>query len=52
MPKLRSVSYFPSLLEPHKASEQALVVVMQEAYMKGISTCKEDDLVQAFGRNH
>ena len=49
IPKLRSGSYFPSFLEPRKMSEQALVAVVQEAYVKGISTRKVDDLVQAMG---
>ena len=38
IPKLRSGSYFPSSLDPRKSSEQALVAVVQEAYVKGIST--------------
>ena len=49
IPKLRVGSYLPSFLEPRKASEQALVAVVQEAYVKGISTRKVDDLVQAMG---
>ena len=49
IPKLRSGSYFPSFLDPRKSSEQALVAVVQEAYVKGISTRKVDDLVQAMG---
>ncbi len=49
IPKLRQGSYYPSFLEPRKASEQALVAVVQEAYIKGISTRKVDDLVQAMG---
>jgi transposase-like protein len=49
IPKLRTGSYLPSFLEPRKASEQALVAVVQEAYVKGISTRKVDDLVQAMG---
>jgi len=49
IPKLRSGTYFPSFLEPRKMSEQALVAVVQEAYVKGISTRKVDDLVQALG---
>ncbi len=49
IPKLRSGSYYPSFLEPRKASEQALVAVVQEAYVKGVSTRKVDDLVQALG---
>lgn len=49
IPKLRQGSYYPSFLEPRKASEQALVAVVQEAYVKGVSTRKVDDLVQALG---
>ena len=49
IPKLREGSYFPSLLEPRKRSEKALLAVIQEAYVKGISTRKVDDLVKALG---
>ena len=49
IPKLRHGSYLPAFLNPRKASEQALVAVVQEAYVKGISTRKVDDLVQAMG---
>lgn len=49
IPKLREGSYFPSLLEPRKRSERALLAVIQEAYVKGVSTRKVDDLVQALG---
>lgn len=49
IPKLRTGSYYPSFLEPRKASEQALVAVVQEAYVKGVSTRKLDELVQALG---
>jgi putative transposase len=49
IPKLRSGTYFPSFLEPRKMSEKALVAVVQEAYVKGVSTRKVDDLVQALG---
>ena len=49
IPKLRSGSYFPSFLEPRKLAEQALVAVVQEAWVKGVSTRKVDDLVQAMG---
>jgi putative transposase len=38
IPKLREGTYFPSLLEPRKRSEKALLAVIQEAYVKGIST--------------
>jgi putative transposase len=33
IPKIRRGSYFPSLLEPGRRSEQALVSVVQEAYV-------------------
>jgi putative transposase len=46
MPKLRSGSYFPSFLEPRKRSEQALVALVQEAYVNGVSTRKVDRLVE------
>jgi len=49
IPKLRTGSYFPSFLEARKRSELALVAVVQEAYVKGVSTRKVDDLVQALG---
>ena len=49
IPKLREGTYFPSLLEPRKRSEQALLAVIQEAYVKGVSTRKVDGLVQALG---
>jgi hypothetical protein len=35
IPKLRRGSYFPSFLQPRKRSEQALVAVVQEAYVAG-----------------
>lgn len=49
IPKLRRGSYFPSLLEPRRRAERALVAVVQEAYVQGVSTRKVDDLVQALG---
>jgi hypothetical protein len=42
IPKLRRGSYFPSFLEPRKHSEQALVALVQEAYVAGVSTRKVD----------
>jgi len=47
--KLRHGSYFPSLLEPRKMSEKALLNVVQEAYVHGVSTRKVDELVEALG---
>jgi len=49
IPKLRQGTYFPSLLEPRKRSEKALLAVIQQAYIEGVSTRKVDDLVQAMG---
>src|SRR4051794_35574596 len=49
IPKLRSGSYFPSFLEPRRRSEQALVAVVQEAYVNGVSTRKVDRLVEQLG---
>jgi putative transposase len=49
VPRVRDNSYFPSLLQPRKRAEQALVAVVQEAYIKGVSTRRVDDLVQALG---
>jgi putative transposase len=49
IPKLRHGSYFPSLLEPRKMSEKALLNVVQEAYVHGVSTRKVDELVESLG---
>jgi putative transposase len=49
IPKLRSGSYFPSFLEPRRRAEQALVAVVQEAYVNGVSTRKVDRLVAQLG---
>ena len=49
VPKLRTGSYFPGFLEPRKPVEKALVAVIQEAWIAGVSTRKVDDLVQAMG---
>jgi putative transposase len=49
IPKLREGSYFPSLLEPRRRSERALLSVVQQAYVEGVSTRRVDDLVKALG---
>ena len=49
IPKLRKGSYFPSFLEPRRTAEKALVAVIQEAYVHGVSTRSVDDLVRAMG---
>ena len=49
IPRLRKGSYFPSFLEPRRTAEKALVAVIQEAYVHGVSTRSVDDLVKAMG---
>jgi transposase-like protein len=49
IPKLRQGTYFPPFLEARKSSEKALVAVIQEARIGGVSTRRVDDLVQAMG---
>lgn len=49
IPKLREGSYFPGLLEPRRRSERALLSVVQQAYVEGVSTRRVDDLVKALG---
>jgi putative transposase len=49
IPRLRSGSYFPSFLEPRRRSEQALVAVVAEAYVNGVSTRKVERLVAQLG---
>ena len=49
IPKLRKGSYFPSFLEPRRLAEKALMAVIQEAYVQGISTRSVDELVRAMG---
>ncbi len=46
IPKLRTGSFFPSLLERRRI-DQALFAVAMEAYLHGVSTGKVDDLVKA-----
>jgi putative transposase len=49
IPKLRRGSFMPSILEPRRRAEQALVAVVQEAYVNGVSTRKVDRLVEQLG---
>jgi transposase-like protein len=49
IPKLRTGSYLPSILEPRRRVDQALYGVVMEAYVGGISTRKVDALVAALG---
>jgi len=49
VPRVRDGSYYPLLLEPRKRAERALVAVIQEAYVQGVSTRRVDALVQSLG---
>ncbi len=47
--KRRGSAYFPSFLEPRRRSEHAIVSVVMEAYVNGVSTRKVDRLVEQLG---
>ena len=49
IPKIREGSYFPSLLEPRRRSEKALLNVVQKAYVEGLSARRVDDLIKSLG---
>ena len=49
IPKLRTGSFFPSLLARRRRIDQALFAVVMEAYVTGTSIRKVDDLVVAMG---
>ncbi len=47
LPRFRTGSFFPSLLEPRRRVDRALWAVVMEAYVSGVSTRKVDELVVA-----
>ncbi len=50
IPKLRKGSYFPEwLLERRKRSEAALITVVADCYLAGVSTRRMDKLVKTLG---
>ena len=49
IPKLRRGSCFPGFLQARRTAEKALVAVIQEAYIQGVSTRSVDELVKSFG---
>ena len=51
VPRVRDGSFYPVMLDPRKRAERALVAVVQEAYVQGVSTRRVDELVQALGMN-
>jgi len=53
IPKLREGSYYPGwLLEPRRRAERALVAVVAECYVRGVSTRRVEGLVQSLGIEH
>ncbi|MDQ2849257.1 MAG: IS256 family transposase [Actinomycetota bacterium] len=52
VPKLRTGSYFPQwLLERRKRAESALITVVADCYLAGVSTRRMDKLVKTLGIN-
>ncbi len=51
IPKLRNGSYYPTFIEPRRLTDKALVGVIQQAYINGVSTRKVDSLVEGLGLN-
>ena len=52
VPKLRTGSYFPDwLLERRKRAESALITVVADAYLAGVSTRRMDKLIGTLGIN-
>ncbi len=49
IPKLRTGSFFPAILERRRRIDRALFAVVMEAWVHGVSTLKVDDLVKALG---
>src|SRR5438445_3788193 len=50
IPKLRHDSYFPAwLLEPRRRAEQAMVAVIAQCYVEGVSTRRVEDIAHAMG---
>jgi putative transposase len=50
IPKLRQGSYYPDwLLEPRRRAERALVAVVAECYVRGVSTRRVEGLVETLG---
>jgi len=50
IPKLRTGSYFPDwLIEPRRRAERALVAVVAQCYVEGVSTRRVDDVVRSMG---
>src|SRR5262245_11951756 len=49
VPRVREGSSFPPRLAPRRRSERALVAVVQEAYVQGVSTRRVEEVVHSLG---
>jgi transposase-like protein len=49
IPRLRTGSYLPTFLEARRRGERALLAVIQQAYVEGVSTRRVDDVIRALG---
>lgn len=49
VPRLRNGTYFPSFLEPNTRSERAIIALVQEAIISGVSTRKIQKLAAELG---
>jgi putative transposase len=49
IPRARDTTYMPTFLEHRERSEKALVALIQEAYISGVSTRKIEKLVETLG---
>jgi transposase-like protein len=49
IPRLRTGTYFPTFLEPRRRAEMALIGVIREAYVQGVSTRRVERLCRQMG---
>ena len=49
VPRVRSGSFLPSILEPRRRAERALTAVVAQCYVEGVSTRRVDDVARAMG---
>jgi putative transposase len=49
IPRLRKGSFFPSLLEPRRRIDRALLAVIMQVWVEGVSTRSVDEVVKALG---
>ncbi|HWB71708.1 MAG TPA: IS256 family transposase [Egibacteraceae bacterium] len=49
IPRLRTGSYFPSILDARRRAERALVGVVAQCYVEGVSTRRVDDIARQMG---